>query len=329
MNPRRLPIMLLVVAVGIGALGVVGCTQSHSVWPADKPVRVLVTIPPLASFVQNVGGDHVAIKCLCTDKGPHHREYDVQDTLALPEADLFLAIGLELDEKFAGPLAEKIQNNRPRYVKLGDALPEKLKIHDEHDEHDEHGKDPKDKEAHDHEHGEFDPHVWLGIPQAQAMVLTIRDRLKEVDPSHAADYDANAAKYGRRLENLLTDGRSQLAARKSKKIISFHESLAYFGKSFGLDIVGSIEPGPGAEPAAARLKHLAEVIRDKKIHVVAVEPQYSKNTSAQTLRTEIGPELVLVEVDPLETAEGSGLEDPKWYEIKMRHNIEALAKALP
>ena len=37
----------------------------------------------------------------------------------------------------------------------------------------------------------------------------------------------------------------------------------------------------------------------------------------------------MAEVDPLETANPKELDDPHWYESKMRRNIEELAKALP
>jgi ABC-type Zn uptake system ZnuABC Zn-binding protein ZnuA len=325
MNARRLLLLLFVPAAMVLTLVLGGCTPSRPVWPQGKSARVLVTIPALASFTRNVGGDHVAVLCLCTDQGPHGRLFDTQDNMALADADLFLAIGLTLDNGFADKLAENIKNNKPRYIKLGEALPEKLKLRGEHDEHD---KDKKDKDAHEHEHGEYDPHVWLGIPQAKAMVVMIRDELKKVDPAHAADYDGNADRYAKALDQLHSDGKARLAAKKDKKIISFHESLAYFADSFGMQVAGTIEPGPGDEPDAARLKALVDLCRKQHIHVVAVEPQYSKNTS-ETLRKEVGPDLKLVEVDPMETADAHQLEDPKWYESKMRRNVDELAGALP
>jgi ABC-type Zn uptake system ZnuABC Zn-binding protein ZnuA len=330
MNPRRLPLLLFVPAGVALALVVAGCTSSQPVWPEGKSARVLVTIPPLASFVQNVGRDQVAVKCLCAETGPHQRERDAQDDMALKDANLFFAIGLELDEKFADPLAEHAKKSALRYVKLGEALPENLKLKGEHDAHDEHDKDKKGKDAHGHEHGEYDPHIWLGIPQVKAMILTIRDELKTVDPAHAADYDGNAARYAKALDQLLADGKAQLAARKNKKIISFHESLAYFARSFGVEVADSIELGPGDEPAAGRLRDLAELCRKEHIRVIAVEPQYAQNTSAETLRRAVGTDMKLVEVDPLETAgDAHELESPKWYESKMRRNLEQLAKALP
>jgi ABC-type Zn uptake system ZnuABC Zn-binding protein ZnuA len=346
----RPALCLLLPAVLVAALVVAGCGTPPAAWADANAPHVVVTIPPLQSFVQNVAGKHAEVKCLCTEKGPHHYEYDVQDTLAFRDADLFFAIGLVLDEAFADKLAPHARRAQFRYVKLGERLPADLKLKSHDDDEDDKGHDKKDADhdkkdkdhdhkdkdahgqahGHDHEHGEIDPHVWLGIPQAKAMVEVIRDELKRVDPSHAADYDANAKKYAEALDTLLSDGRAQLKGKKNRKVISFHESLAYFAKSFDVDIADTIETGPGFEPGPGRLKRLVELCKKDDIRVLAVEPQYSKTTSAATLERELQGKLRPVEIDPLETAtDAKDLKDPKWYEAKMRRNIQDLAGALP
>jgi ABC-type Zn uptake system ZnuABC Zn-binding protein ZnuA len=75
---------------------------------------------------------------------------------------------------------------------------------------------------------------------------------------------------------------------------------------------------------------LAKLCVEKRVRLIAVEPQYSTNL-ARTLRgvlKEKGvPDPVLVEIDPLETAERDEV-DAGWYERKMRQNLDALAEAL-
>lgn len=316
---------------GLTLVALTGCGRPPSPWKEGVPVRVVVTIPPLVSFVKNVAGDHADVRCLCAEKGPHSYQYDAQDAMQFRDADLFFAVGLGLDDKFADNLSSKSHNAKLRYVKLGDRLPDNLKLHADHDEHE--GKD-KEKAGHDHDHGEFDPHVWLGIEQAVAMVEGIRDELKKADKAHAEDYDAGAKNYIKALNELLKEGRAQLKDKKDRKVLSFHDSLAYFAKSFGIDVVASIEQGPGDEPSAGRLAELAKLCQDKGVHVIAVEPQYPKTTSAELLRKALEKSKLavqMVEIDPLETADPPEklMKDSRWYEIKMRRNIEDLAKALP
>jgi ABC-type Zn uptake system ZnuABC Zn-binding protein ZnuA len=300
----------------------------------------VVTIAPLDSFVRNVGGEHVSVMCLCTTRGPHHFEYDIQDSTRLRKADLFLAIGLELDEAFADKLQQHSQNTQLRYVKLGEELPPKLLHKGEHEHgHGHHDEDEGEGHEGHHHHGVFDPHVWLGIEQACALVNLVRDELKKVDADegHHADYDRNAEAYIGRLKKLHEEGKKKLAEKKNRKLLSFHESLGYFAPSFGLDVVASMEEGPGDEPTSPRMTMLIAKCQEKDVHVIAVEPQFSAHGSAETLQKELkrrDHEVQLITVDPLETVDPSDLQgehslrDKNWYEVQMRKNIDALAGAL-
>jgi ABC-type Zn uptake system ZnuABC Zn-binding protein ZnuA len=325
MLTRRLALLGGVMGV---ALALAGCSSAPDVWKGKGgPPRVVVSFPPLYSFVREIGGDHVGIISLCTNTGPHHYHGTTLDAGKLRQADLFFAIGMGFDDDFTD--TARINSGNPRLketVKLGDRLPKDLKLEGkEHDEH-EHGH------AHKHDdHHPLDPHVWLGIPQAKNMIGQIRDRLKEADPAHAADYDANAKAYAERLDKLQADGKKMLAGKKDRRLISFHESLTYFAESFGLEVPDIVEKVPGEGATAQELKPLIDRILKEKITVLALEPQYPKEGAAQVIVDELkkkGHELTLIELDPMETADEKEL-DGGWYERTMRENLEALEKALP
>ncbi len=331
---KRRALSLLALAVLVPMVVLLGCGQTPSPWPSGVPVRVVVTIPPLASFVKSVAGPHAAVRCLCIETGAHHREYNAQDLQLFREANLFFAVGLGLDDTFADPLNANANNAGLAYVKLGERLPDKLKLAGE--DHAEHDAKDKGKEEHNHEHhGKFDPHVWLGTEQAIALVEMIRDKLKGADAAHAADYDANARKYVETLNKLRADGRARIESKKDKKIVSFHDSLRYFEKSFGIEIVDVIELTAGDNPTPNQLADLVETCKKHHVQVIAVEPQYPRSGAAETLRRELEKpannlKVQMAEVDPMETARASQeLEDAGWYEARMRRNLEELARALP
>jgi ABC-type Zn uptake system ZnuABC Zn-binding protein ZnuA len=218
-----------------------------------------------------------------------------------------------------------------QYVRIGDRLPKNLLRANE--EKHEHGEK---EEGHDHEHGEYDPHIWLGIPQAIGMVEVIRDELKKLDPDHAGDFDKNADAYIKKLKKLQTEGQEKLKDKKNRKLIAFHESLGYFAKSFDLDIVDVLEVTPGSEPSPAHMVQVAKKCKEHDVHVIAVEPQYPVVSSAKVLEQQV-KNIQFVIVDPLETAENKKdlkddekeLKSADWYERKMRQNLDALAKGLP
>jgi zinc transport system substrate-binding protein len=310
-------------------LGTWGCSRAPDPWEkVPGSPRVVVTIAPLYSFVRGVAGDRAAVICLCKDRGPHHFQYDVREAVVLQNADVFFAVGLTLDDSFADKMAKLGQRPELQYVRLGNSIKPKLIA-------------LKEKVKHgDHWHEGHDPHAWLGVDEAIAMVEVVRDTLVKADGANGADYTKNAKDYIERLKKLKEEGRARIAKGKHKRIITHHDSLRYFARCFGVEIAGVIERDPGAEPSgnhlAALVNKCVEALKEgRPITAIAVEPQYPKNTSAKTLQEEIekkgGGTLPLIEIDPLETASGEELEKmgAGWYEKKMRQNIATLAEGQP
>jgi zinc transport system substrate-binding protein len=304
-----------------------GCGSSPNPWKDQPgPPRVLVTFPPLASFVKAIGGDGVGVLSLCEKVGPHHYSPTSEDAIKLAGADLFVWNGLGLDDSFALRLKNNTSNDKLHCRELAESLPEKSLL-----------KDPNYKPGQPHQHdesgaccgghGPFDPHVWLGLPQAVKMVEQLRDDLKEIDSARAAEYDRQAAEYVAELKALLADGRKKLTGFKTP-IITHHEAMRYFAEQFGLNVVGSLQGLSGEEPDHHKLQELVSRCKGHPRVLVTVEPQYS-STIADVLRAESDlkkTEVILVELDPLETNPAGDELNGEWYIRKMRQNIEALAR---
>src|SRR5690349_3267839 len=81
------------------------CSKAPDPWAGEVvEKRVVVTVPPLYSFVRGVAGDRAAIKCLCTTTGPHDYQTDFRDSRLMDTADVVFAVGLQLDDVFAESL---------------------------------------------------------------------------------------------------------------------------------------------------------------------------------------------------------------------------------
>lgn len=302
----------------------IGCSgPAEDPWPKKPGLRGMAMFPPLYCFAANVAGDDASVLCLTTAAGPHDYSPTARDALKLARADLFFVNGLDLDEKQAEKLQKQCGNPKLKMIELGDLLMEKHK--------DQLLKMDLGPAHAGHGHGEYDPHIWLGIPEAVLMVEEIRDAFIAADPTHKDGYTKRAADYVARLKQLQVDGLKELQDKKDRKLISFHESLGYFARTFKLQIVSSVEAQPGVEADANHLAKLVETCKKDHVRLIAVEPQYPKETSAKTLLMEIQKKGVsdaaFVEVDPIETAPADEL-DPGYYEKKMRENLGNLAKAM-
>jgi ABC-type Zn uptake system ZnuABC Zn-binding protein ZnuA len=317
-----------VAVFGFGLLGgFLGCGAPPNPWKdvPGGPTKVVASFPPLYCFTRNVAGPDAAVLCLLVTTGPHEFRPEKLDALKLSRADLFLVNGLGLDN-WVPSLVGEAHNNQLQVVKVGEAaIPKGRLLPGGKDDEDE----PGEEHGHGHEHhGAYDPHVWLGIPEAIAMVGGIREVLKKQDPAHAAGFDKRAAEYVARLKELHEYGKKAFAGKKNKKFVATHDSLRYFARSFGLDVVDSIQRQPGVQADVATLAKLTELCRKENVRVITVEPQYSRAT-AETLGRQLkahGLDVRIVEVDPIETADPPLA--PDYYLRKMRDNIDALARNL-
>lgn len=310
-----------------------GCSSMPDPWENHPgSPRVVVTIPPLYSFVRAVGGKDTAIQCLCTHTGPHQFNLDLSRGALLTRADLFFSVGLTLDDHFADKLAQNSRSALLRHIKLGPSLsdPNKKQLIPL----------PKPVQHGDHTHTGHDPHLWMGIDIACDLVAQIRDDFIKLQQSRRSEFTKNAADYIGKLKELESEYRQAFEKKKNRRLLTFHDSLRYLARNFNLEIMGILEEGAGDEPTSAHLASLeALCVQAKKegkpIAVLAVEPQYPRDTSAKILTRSLkgkhGIDLILTEIDPLETANLEELvqEGSDWYLSRMRANLQALLRDLP
>ncbi len=305
-----------------------GCSPADrsTGWENAKGPKILTSFAPIHCFALNVAGDDATVRMVFAEEGPHHIKDNPNHVRMFNGADLIFINGLGLEDRNVNTIQKGLVQKVP-VVSLGNLLPEELLIE---------GsctccQEEEGAEVHDHDHGDHDPHTWLGIDQSIKMVEGIRDELKRRDPAHADNYERRAAAYIVKLEKLKADGIAMLKDKSERQFISFHESLNYFSKSFGLKLPEVIQSTAGQEPTPKELKQLLERCESKKIRVIAIEPQYGSGTSAKSvadaLKTKGLKDVQLIVIDPLETADPGELS-ADWYEAKMRKNLESLSQVL-
>lgn len=317
MRPNRK--LLIAALCAIPALFVLapGCTKVPDPWPEKPGPRVLTSFASLQSFALNVAGDDATVMCAKGSSGAHDSEVSAQQRVMMSRADLFLINGLGLDDGFAHNLARSSRNDSMLIIKTAEAIPtDRLR---------EGGCDCDDPN-HKH-HGVYDPHVWLGVPEAITIVGKIRDSLKRADPDHSAGYDERAERYIERLTKLHEEGKAAFATKKNRNILTFHDSLRYFARAFDLTVADSIQIAPGVDVDGKRIQNLIALCKEKDVRVIAIEPQFDASNSAMPIARALKGKIEMVTVDPLETAKPDDL-NADWYERKMRENIRNLAEKL-
>jgi zinc transport system substrate-binding protein len=327
---RHIPRVIFGAAAAVALLlPFIGCKPKPvtSTPPGDGQVNVVVSFPALYCFAANVVGDTGTVRSIKSTQGAHGSEVTQADRELAESADILFINGLGLDDGFAKNLRNTSTSTKLKVVDLGGKLDHALLLESDGTMCVDH--DHKDGEKHAHDHGDHDPHVWLGPDQAKRFVELIRRELTDRYPQHAATFTKNASAYTEKLVALKAEGKEKLKTKKSeRKIVTVHGSMGYFASAFDVTIAGVVQTTPGKEPSAAELKKLVEACAKEKVRVIATEPQFSTRGAVRVLEESLkGAGIanpVVIELDPLETATKEELK-PDWYETKMRANIAAVA----
>ena len=180
--------------------------------------------------------------------------------------------------------------------------------------------------ARGHRHGGADPHAWQSIANAKLYVANIRDALIAADPDGRQTYEANAAAYFGRLDELETQVEAAVARlpAERRRIITSHDAFAYFGQAYGIDVVAPQGVSTESEASAKDVARIIQQIRKERIGAVFVE-----NISDPRLIRRIADETGAKIGERLYSDALSGPEGPAaTYIDMMRHNIRALSAAL-
>lgn len=284
--------------------------------------KVMCTLPVLQAIAQEVGGPDFEVTALSKpDQDPHFVSPTPTLAKKLLEADLFIEIGLQL-ELWADEIAtnRRIQRGQPGRLVASTGIPRE--------------EVPKivDRSQGD-VHPEGNPHVWLDPLRAKALADNIAGGLKAIAPDRKAGIDERLGKFkdgidramfgpalleqvtAQALTRRVLDGTLQAyleekkladklggwmkkaAPLRGQKVVEYHKTWVYFGKVFGFEIVGSIEPKPGISPTRKHLAELEGTIKDQRVRILIME-NYQDPSNPQALAERTGSKVATVPSQP-------------------------------
>jgi zinc transport system substrate-binding protein len=236
--------------------------------PAQAQLRVVVSLAPYGSLVEQIAGDMAEVTVMLPPgASPHTFEPTPRMAAALAGADLVVLNG-SLDE-WLHELVEAANPSVPVFEAL-ELLEEELEalaveaetLESDHEGEErgegrrEDGSEEEDGEGHLHEG--VNPHVWLDPVLTSALVQPIGEALASLDPLNTTAYRERSAALAADLLALDRELRERLAVVAGAPFIPFHDAWPYFAQRYELDLLIEIEPFPGREPSP---RYLAEAVR--------------------------------------------------------------------
>ena len=251
-----------------------GCSRKEPGRAPDaaQKLKVVTTVAPITSIVENVAGDKADIAGIIPEGiNSHTFEPAPSDSKLLSKADIIVFNGLDLET----PTVKLAQAN----LKQGAAI---YSLGDKTIKEDQYIYDfsfPK-------EQGHPNPHLWLNPEYAMRYAALARDELIRLDPKNKSSYEANSAQFMKKLEALdqaIKDAIQTIPAGQ-RRLLTYHDSWPYFARRYGFKVIGAVQPSDFADPSPKEVIRLIEQIRKEKVPAVFGSEVFPSPVLAQIAR---------------------------------------------
>ncbi|MFI9815329.1 metal ABC transporter solute-binding protein, Zn/Mn family [Saccharothrix variisporea] len=187
---------LLGAVAAVTAVALAACGNGEAPAGADGKIKVVASTNVWGSVVKAVGGDAVEVTSIINDPSgdPHSYESKPSDVTAVRDAKLVIFNGGGYDNFFATLLGPETES-----AKKIETFPLSGKA----DGHDDHGSETtatsEPADGHDHEVNE---HVWYDLDTVRKVADQAAADLSAIAPDKKATFEANAAEFGQKVEEL-------------------------------------------------------------------------------------------------------------------------------
>lgn len=316
---------LIILSLSIMILLVACNNTSKEADSNHTKLAVSVSFNAMAEFTKAVGKDKVDVSVIIpAGTEPHDFEPKAADIAKLSKASVFVYNGLGM-ENWVDKAIEAADNNKLIIIDSSincDLIKTNEDEHEsDHEDADEHSDEEEHEEEEDgHHHGEYDPHLWLSLKNAQIQVQNIADGLSNADPDNKTFYQENATEYIEQLNTLYEEYKDKFASLENKHFVTGHAAFNYFCRDFGLEQNSVEDVFSEGEPSSKQLAELVEYCKEHNVKTIFAEEMASPLVS-QTLANEVG-----AEVQTIHTIESP--EDEMTYLERMKDNCEKIYQSL-
>ncbi|MDQ3855948.1 MAG: metal ABC transporter substrate-binding protein [Chloroflexota bacterium] len=279
----------------------------------DKALRVVSTVSPITNIVYNVGGDRIRLQGIVPEgTNSHTFEPAPSDARKLAQADVIFVNGLHLEEPML-KLAEANKRATAEIVQLGErTITPNEYVYD--------FSFPRAQ-------GSPNPHLWMNPLYALRYAQIVRDTLVRSDPEGESYYRGNYTLFEQRLQALDAVVRRtvQTIPADHRRLLTYHDSFAYFASRYGMRVIGAIQPADFSEPSSREVAALIGQLREQRVPAI-----FGSEVFPSKVLNQIAREAGVRYVDSLRDDDLPGRPgEPKHsYVGLLAQDVEVMARAL-
>lgn len=275
---NRLPQLVLLASAVFGAAFFSACGDDDDDASAVK-LNVVTTVAPITSVAENIGGTKINLTGVIPE-GTNSHTFEPPPSLVgtIADADLIVINGLQLEE----PTLELAEAN-----KKDDAVI--LLVGEETVSEDDYKYDFSFPES----EGKPNPHLWPNPKLTKNYATLIHEKLVELDADNKAYYDVNYEELASRLDDLdeaITTAAATVP-EANRKLLTYHDSWAYWAPDYGFEVIGAIQPSDFAQPSAQEVADLIDQVQDQDVPAIFGSEVFPSDV-LETIADESGAEYV-------------------------------------
>jgi len=251
---------------------------------AHAKLKVVATLPDLASLAREVGGDKIEVSAMAKPtEDSHFVDARPSFVVQLRDADVLIDGGAELEIGWLPPLLQNARNSKIEAGKPGRVQASQgvrlMNI------------PTNATRAAGDVHSLGNPHFVVDPIIAKTVALHIAQAFSALDAPNAAAYDANYKKFEATINAKLQEWGTAMLPFKGQNVVAYHDSWVYFAHRFGLNIDTFLEPKPGIPPSPSHLAGVIDKMKAQKIKAIIVEPFHDRKI-AEKVASSTGAKVV-------------------------------------
>ena len=277
---------------------------------AHAKLNIVASTADIAALVREVVGDRANVVGIAKgSQDPHFIEAKPSYMIRLRDADLLVSNGLSLEigwlpSLIRGARNPKVSPGANGNLELGSLI------------------EPLDKptgvitRAMGDVHPDGNPHFMLDPIIVGDLAVKLAMRLGELDAENKNFFASNAKAYQDSLSKKVIEWRARIEKTGVKKVVTYHPSLDYFLKRFGISAPIHLEAKPGVPPSAQHILTVIDTMKREGIKHLLVDNFFDTKIADRVAKDVPGAKIESVGIS-VDSADGlRRLEDVTEHLVK-------------
>lgn len=235
-----------------------GASDSTSATSDSGKLQILCTTGMLSGPLSDIVGSHAEITTLMgPGVDPHLYKPSPGDVRQISSSDLVLYHGHHLEGRMGDVLERADGITRDGRTRRAVAVTERI----------------SDDRLIVTGSGTVDPHLWMDVSLWREVAGELHKILAEIDPSNSSYFKSRSSELEQELILLDEKVEALLVAipQQRRVLVTAHDAFGYFGRRYGLEVIGIQGISTESEASIQRVNSLVEMLTSRQIPAVFVE----------------------------------------------------------